>query len=420
MRPTRRTIRYHSLTRRQVVGIKNISYPFDAYFEEFKKSSTVDPVFIDEAEKVGLVVSTHMQLSKLSRLERCHRFNRTNSFSPLSLANVKESDLPDIRCCVICHKPIEDVDPLDLRILRGTPVTPSDATHFASKSYVRCANAACLSRTLSPPLPHSFPQNLCFHPERLLRRLQTSQGAIQGARQRTRQGRSQATGLRQRRRNAPASSLAPQRLRQRGGKARSSAASLALHTRAHLPRGRQRRGPAGLSAQAQARTHPARRAAGVSAGGGRGGAGGDDDGIGGVWWGRTGVAGDGEAATAWRRGGRNGAVFRRSGFLRSTETRRGDWRVCCACCATAAPREGLRRRRWRCCVASLSGITRARTLRGLWRRAGARRIRGRSGWRRCTRCLRVPREFWWRSASRSRRLTRTRQWGRRMGSAWRR
>ena len=240
MRPTRRTIRYHSLTRRQVVGIKNISYPFDAYFEEFKKSSTVDPVFIDEAEKVGLVVSTHMQLSKLSRLERCHRFNRTNSFSPSSLANVKESDLPDIRCCVICHKPIEDVDPLDLRILRGTPVTPSDATHFASKSYVRCANAACLSRTLSPPLPHSFPQNLCFHPERLLRRLQTSQGAIQGARQRTRQGRSQATGLRQRRRNAPASSLAPQRLRQRGGKARSSAASLALHTRAHLPRGRQR------------------------------------------------------------------------------------------------------------------------------------------------------------------------------------
>ena len=68
MRPTRRTIRYHSLTRRQVVGIKNISYPFDAYFEEFKKSSTVDPVFIDEAEKVGLVVSTHMQLSKLLSL----------------------------------------------------------------------------------------------------------------------------------------------------------------------------------------------------------------------------------------------------------------------------------------------------------------------------------------------------------------
>ena len=44
---------------RQVVGIKNITYPFDAYFEEFKKSSTVDPVFIDEAEKVSTPTSTH-------------------------------------------------------------------------------------------------------------------------------------------------------------------------------------------------------------------------------------------------------------------------------------------------------------------------------------------------------------------------
>lgn len=199
MKPTRRRTCIRVLTHRQVVGIKNITYPFDAYFEEFKKSSTVDPVFIDEAEKVDTTLSAHSQQSKLSRLERCHRFNRATLLSLSPLANVKESDLLDSRHCIVCRQPIEDVDPLDLRILRGTPVTPSDAAHFASKSYLRCANPTCLSRRSSARLTHSLPQVLRRQrpARRLLRRLQTSQGAHQRTLQGARQRHAQATTLRQ-------------------------------------------------------------------------------------------------------------------------------------------------------------------------------------------------------------------------------
>lgn len=37
---------------RQVVGIKNISYPFEAYCEEYSKNNSIDPSFIERAKEV--------------------------------------------------------------------------------------------------------------------------------------------------------------------------------------------------------------------------------------------------------------------------------------------------------------------------------------------------------------------------------
>ena len=37
---------------RQVVGIKNISYPFEAYYAEYTKNNSIDPSFIERAKEV--------------------------------------------------------------------------------------------------------------------------------------------------------------------------------------------------------------------------------------------------------------------------------------------------------------------------------------------------------------------------------
>ncbi|KNB44124.1 hypothetical protein JH06_1988 [Blastocystis sp. subtype 4] len=36
----------------QVVGIKNISYPFEAYYAEYTKNNSIDPSFIERAKEV--------------------------------------------------------------------------------------------------------------------------------------------------------------------------------------------------------------------------------------------------------------------------------------------------------------------------------------------------------------------------------
>ncbi len=68
-------------------------------------------------------------------------------FSFSHLAEMKESDLLDVRKCIVCNQPIEDLDPVDLYILRGTHAQVPDNAHYASKSYYRCINPACLSCT---------------------------------------------------------------------------------------------------------------------------------------------------------------------------------------------------------------------------------------------------------------------------------
>lgn len=66
-------------------------------------------------------------------------------YSILFLATMKESDLLDMRKCIVCNQPIEDLDPVDLYILRGTHSQVPDSAHYESKSYYRCINPACLS-----------------------------------------------------------------------------------------------------------------------------------------------------------------------------------------------------------------------------------------------------------------------------------
>ena len=37
---------------RQVVGIRNISYPFEAYYDEYTQNNSIDPSFIERAKEV--------------------------------------------------------------------------------------------------------------------------------------------------------------------------------------------------------------------------------------------------------------------------------------------------------------------------------------------------------------------------------
>lgn len=61
------------------------------------------------------------------------------------VADMKESDLLMVNTCIVCHKPIEDLDPIDIRISGGKTCVENPEKHFHDKSYLRCSNPQCLS-----------------------------------------------------------------------------------------------------------------------------------------------------------------------------------------------------------------------------------------------------------------------------------
>lgn len=92
-------------------------------------------------------------MNEITRLERCQLHYRFYSHNSLCIASMQESDLLNPRNCIICNKPIEDLQEQDLQIVKGTAaVSPSDK-HFENTSYNRCSNPQCLSRTVAPSSP---------------------------------------------------------------------------------------------------------------------------------------------------------------------------------------------------------------------------------------------------------------------------
>ena len=45
----------------------------------------------------------------------------------------------------MCNKPIEDLDSMDIRIVRGNTGIENGEEHYQNKSYFRCTNPQCLS-----------------------------------------------------------------------------------------------------------------------------------------------------------------------------------------------------------------------------------------------------------------------------------
>lgn len=74
------------------------------------------------------------------------------------LADVKESDLLMVNTCIVCHKPIEDLDSIDIRINSGKTCVENPEEHFHDKSYLRCSNPQCFSCMY---LTYSF--HIVFH-----------------------------------------------------------------------------------------------------------------------------------------------------------------------------------------------------------------------------------------------------------------
>ena len=109
----------------QVVGLKNICYPFEDYYNDYKSNKAINASFIKRAKKE----------SELTRLQRCQARYPT----------MTESDLLRPDYCIVCNKPIDDLDPADIRINRGAPGVQQNETHFQQKSYFRCTNPQCLS-----------------------------------------------------------------------------------------------------------------------------------------------------------------------------------------------------------------------------------------------------------------------------------
>ena len=135
----------------QIVGLKNICYPFDAFYEEYKQNKSINPAFIERASNVVIIGSNELQMNEITRLERCQLHYRADSHHSLCVASMQESDLLNPRNCIICNKPIEDLQEQDLQIVKGTAaVSPSDK-HFETTSYNRCSNPQCLSRTVTRP-----------------------------------------------------------------------------------------------------------------------------------------------------------------------------------------------------------------------------------------------------------------------------
>lgn len=69
-----------------------------------------------------------------------------------------EDDLLRADYCIVCNKPIDDLDRADIRIKCGDPGVPQTETHFQQKSYFRCTNPQCLSGSTFPRF-----SNLVYH-----------------------------------------------------------------------------------------------------------------------------------------------------------------------------------------------------------------------------------------------------------------
>lgn len=61
-----------------------------------------------------------------------------------------DDDLLRSDYCIVCNKPIDDLDRADIRIKCGDPGVPQTETHFQQKSYFRCTNPQCLSGSTFP------------------------------------------------------------------------------------------------------------------------------------------------------------------------------------------------------------------------------------------------------------------------------
>lgn len=61
-----------------------------------------------------------------------------------------EADLLRPDYCIVCNKPIDDLDRADIRIKCGDPGVAQTETHFQQKSYFRCTNPQCLSGSTFP------------------------------------------------------------------------------------------------------------------------------------------------------------------------------------------------------------------------------------------------------------------------------
>ena len=82
-----------------------------------------------------------------------------------------EDDLLRSDYCIVCNKPIDDLDRADIRIKCGDPGVLQTETHFQQKSYFRCINPQCLSGSTFPRLisvvyhkqcvPHCVWNGLC-------------------------------------------------------------------------------------------------------------------------------------------------------------------------------------------------------------------------------------------------------------------
>ena len=56
----------------QVVGVKDICYPFEDYYNDYKANKGIDASFILRAKRVCIsCFFSHVQDSELSRLDRC-------------------------------------------------------------------------------------------------------------------------------------------------------------------------------------------------------------------------------------------------------------------------------------------------------------------------------------------------------------
>lgn len=147
----------------QVVGLKNICYPFEPFYEEYKQNKTINPAYIERAKSVQIPFSVY-PLDERNHAPGALPVATSWRIRVLShgIVSMKETDLLNPRNCIICNQPIEDLQEEDLRIVNGAPAVPSSDKHFETTSYNRCPNPQCLSRTLPSALSRVVYHKKCL------------------------------------------------------------------------------------------------------------------------------------------------------------------------------------------------------------------------------------------------------------------